>query len=101
MTGPVHEEVLAETAEVVAGEAVSIPPVEKGYELALLHFFRDLIESERLKILVELDAIPGDFDERMTQGVERMLFDSLVNDGHLSDLVSKVKGVLMERGMDL
>lgn len=72
-------------------------PVAEGYELALLRFFRDLLESERLRILVELDAIPADFDERMTQGVERRLFEWLVSEGRLSDVISMTDKLISER----
>ncbi|MEH3036311.1 MAG: metallophosphoesterase [Sphingomonas adhaesiva] len=94
---PIAEEVRAETAFVEQGEDPSVPPTAKGYELALLRFFRDLVESERLRILVDLDAIPPDSDERMTQGVERRLFDWLVNQGRLSDVVAMIDGKISER----
>ena len=54
-------------------------------------------KSERLRILVELDAIPSDFDERMTQGVERMLFDWLVGEGRLSEIIVQTEKLLSER----
>jgi hypothetical protein len=71
-------------------------PVE-GYELALLRFFRDLLENERLRILVELDAIPADFDERMTQGVERKLFDWLAGAGRLPEVNRMIDRIIYER----
>lgn len=74
-----------------------MPPAAEGYELALLRFFRDLVESERLRILVELDAIPSDFDERMTQGVERRLFDWLVGEGRLPDVTAMIEKMISER----
>ncbi|KUZ74805.1 metallophosphoesterase [Burkholderia ubonensis] len=97
LTEPVVEEVPAETAETREGEMPPMPPTVEGYELALLRFFRDLVESERLRILFELDAIPTDFDERMTQGVERMLFDWLVGEGRLPEVVAQVEKMILER----
>ncbi|HDV6370366.1 TPA: metallophosphoesterase [Burkholderia cepacia] len=94
---PVVEEVPAETAAPTEGEMPPTTPVVEGYELALLRFFRDLVESERLRILVELDAIPPDFDERMTQGVERMLFDWLVGEGRLPEVVTRIEKMIVER----
>lgn len=94
---PVIDEVPAETAETEEGETPPMPPTVEGYELALLQFFRDLVESERLRILVELDAIPSDFDERMTQGVERMLFDWLVGEGRLPEINAQIKKLISER----
>lgn len=94
---PIAEEVRAETALVEQGEDPPVPPTAEGYELALLRFFRDLVESERLRVLVDLDAIPLDSDERMTQGVERKLFDWLVNQGRLPDVVAMIDAKISER----
>lgn len=79
------------------GETLDMPTVAEGYELALLRFFRDLLESERLKILVELDAIPADSDERMTQGVERRLFEWLVRAGRLPSVIALIDKHISER----
>lgn len=96
-TEPISEEIPAATAGAELGETPPVPPAAEGYELALLRFFRDLVESERLRILVELDAIPSDFDERMTQGVERRLFDWLVGEGRLPDLAAMIEKMISER----
>lgn len=96
-TEPLVEEVPADTAKAVEGEALPMPSTVEGYELALLRFFRDLVESERLRILVELNAIPSDFDERMAQGVERMLFDWLVGEGQLPEIIAQIEKLLIER----
>jgi len=93
----IFDEVPAETAKTEPGEMPSMPPIAEGYELALLRFFRDLVESERLRILVDLDAIPSDFDERMTQGVERKLFDWLVGEGRLPDVMVMIEKMILER----
>ena len=97
LTKPVADEVPTETAETKEGEMPPKPPAVEGYELALLRFFRDLVESERLRILVELEAIPLDFDERMTQGVERMLFDWLVGEGRLPELDAQIEKFISQR----
>lgn len=95
---PIMELVPAEVVVTVEGEMPPIPPsVAKGYELALLRFFRDLLESERLRILVELNAIPADFDERMTQGVERRMFEWLASEGRLPDVISMIERLISER----
>lgn len=93
----VFEEVPAITAATEEREMSPKPPPAEGYELTLLRFFRDLVESERLKILIDLDAIPVNFDERMTQGVERMLFDWLVSEGRLPEIILKVGKLTSER----
>jgi predicted phosphodiesterase len=94
---PVIEDVPAETAATMEGEMPPTPPSAEGYELALLRFFRDLIESERLRILVELNAIPANFDERMTQGVERILFDWLVSEGRLHEVIVQIDKLIEDR----
>ena len=47
--------------------------------------------------MVELDAIPMDFDERMTQSVERMLFDWLVGEGLLPEVIMQIEKLISER----
>ena len=94
---PIVELVPAEAAETIEGEFPPMTPATEGYELTLLRFFRDLLENERLRILVELDAIPADFDERMTQGVERKLFDWLAREERLPEVISMIDKLIAER----
>ena len=94
---PVVELVLTEKAKTGSGEMAPMPPDAEGYELALLRFFRDLYESERLRILVDLEALSRESDERMTQGLERRLFDWLVREGRLPDMVAMIDRLIGER----
>ena len=94
---PVVELVPAEGFETSAEETPPMPPDAEGYELALLRFFRDLYENERLKILVELDAIPAESNERINQGLERRLFDWLAREGRLPDLILMIDRLIGER----
>lgn len=70
---------------------------EEGYETARLRFFRDLYEVERLQILVERGALSEKFNERMTQGVERRLFDMLARDGKLDGIEAMINTLITER----
>ena len=72
-------------------------PIAEGSELALLRFFRDLLENERLRILIEMDAISTDSNERMTQGVERRLFDWLARQGRLPEVTEMIDRLIAER----
>jgi hypothetical protein len=63
-----------------------VPPEIEGYRYLLLRFFRDLTEGERLRILVDLGAIEAGSDQRMTQAVERQLFDWLVGEGRIGEV---------------
>lgn len=72
-------------------------PKANGYEAARLRFFRDLFEGERLRILVALDALPENFNERMSQGLERKLFDMLVRDGKLNEVEKMIDQLIGER----
>ncbi|SAI67009.1 Uncharacterised protein [Bordetella ansorpii] len=74
-----------------------MPPKIEGYETARLRFFRDLLEGERVRILVELDALPEKSDERMSQGLERRLFDLLVKEGRLKDVERMINKLIDER----
>ncbi|MFY2643152.1 metallophosphoesterase [Achromobacter insuavis] len=91
---PTIEMVPAESAE---GGPQPMPPKIEGYETARLRFFRDLLEGERVRILVELDALSEKSDERMSQGLERRLFDLLVKDGKLKDVERMINKLIDER----
>jgi hypothetical protein len=91
---PILEMVPAETRQ---EESLEMPASADGADLALLRFFRDLYESERLRILVELDALPSASDERMSQGLERRLFDWVVREGKLPQLVALTAKLIAER----
>lgn len=93
----VVELVPCDMAKADAMETASLPPDTESYELALLRFFRDLYESDRLRILVELEALPRESDERMTQRLERKLFDWLVRKGKLPDMVAMIDRLIGER----
>ncbi|WP_186057780.1 metallophosphoesterase [Burkholderia gladioli] len=69
----------------------------EGYETVRLRFFRDLLEGERLRILLELDALPENSDERMSQGLERRLLDLLVRQGKLEDIKKMIDQLVEER----
>ncbi len=67
-------------------EDLQVTPQNPGYRLELLRFFRDLTEGERLRILISLDAISPDSDDRMTQALERRLFDWLIRQGKIDNV---------------
>lgn len=81
------------------GTRVMQPKVE-GYGTARLRFFRDLFEGERMRILVELDALPQNFDEQMSQGLERKLFDMLVHNGKLGEVEKMIDDLISERKVE-
>lgn len=83
--------------ESLEGEPQSMQPKAEGYETARLRFFRDLLEGERLRILVELDALPENFDDRMSQGLERRLLDMLVRNGKLGEVEKMIDQLIGER----
>ena len=91
------ERVPAESVQANAGETLPMPPDAEGYELTLLRFFRDLYENERLRLLVELDAIPAESNERMNQGLERRLFDWLAREGKLPNIITLIDRLIGER----
>ncbi|GGE98245.1 metallophosphoesterase [Sphingomonas prati] len=91
------ELVPADNPETSGGEEAPMPPDAEGYELAMLRFFRNLYEGERLRILVELDALPVGSDERMNQGLELRLFDWLARAGKLPEAVAMIDRLINER----
>ncbi|MGG5285070.1 metallophosphoesterase [Pseudomonas viridiflava] len=92
--GPIIEMIPMEPS---GEEHQSMEPMAEGYETARLRFFRDLLESERLRILVELDALQNNFNEPMSQGLERKLFDMLVRKGKLNRVEMMIDQLISER----
>ncbi len=78
-----------------------VPPEDEGYRFALLRFFRDLSGNERLRILAELGAFEGDDSNRVTQAVERRLFDWLIKDGRLADIERLMSEFITTRKKDI
>jgi len=64
---------------------------DPAFQLVLLKFFRDLTAAQRLKVLIDLDALPDDWNEEMTLMMERNLVEDLVKDGRLGDLDSSIE----------
>lgn len=90
-------EMIAEADSVQEGLEVS--PEVRGYRLELLRFFRDLTEGERLRILILLDAITSDSEDRMTQAVERRLFDWLIREGKIESIRSLIDQALSKKNL--
>lgn len=79
-----------DTPPAPVGQQEQVPAAEDAvsdpFDLVLLKFFRDLTTAQRLKVLVELDALPDDWNEDMTLMMERLLVEDLVKRGRLSEL---------------
>ena len=84
-------------AEIDEGEVAEMPPTVEGYGPIELRFFRDLLEGERLRILITLDAVPHDSDERMNRGLQRKLLEWLAIEGKLSDVERLMNEYMEER----
>lgn len=92
---PDKAEPIVEIVAALDAEGEPAMPLEiEGYRLVLLRFFRDLTEGERLRILLELNAIPSGSDERITQAVERQLLDWLVREGRISEVEKLIEEYL-------
>lgn len=87
------EPILEIVAAPDSDKELSVPQEIEGYRLLLLRFFRDLSESERLRLLVELGAFDKDQDGQVTQAVERQLFDWLIRQGRIADIQNFIQDV--------
>ncbi|MFD2052028.1 metallophosphoesterase [Mesorhizobium calcicola] len=64
---------------------------DAAFQLVLLKFFRDLTAAQRLKVLIDLDALPDDWNEELTLMMERNLIEDLVKDGRLDANKSSIE----------
>jgi hypothetical protein len=85
----------------IRGREPRAPPVlaaedsmSDPFDLVVLKFFRDLTAAQRLKVLVEIDALPNDWDEDMTLEMELLLVEDLFKQGRLSDLQDAIQNNL-------
>lgn len=92
-TQPVVELVPALDSE---GEP-AMPLEVEGYRSVLLRFFRDLTEAERLRILVELNALESSSEEQLTQAVQRKLLDWLVREGRVEEVRVRISDLISHR----
>jgi hypothetical protein len=70
--------------------------VNDSFQLVLLRFFRDLTAPQRLKILVDLNALPSDWNENLTLMMERHVVDKLVKAGRLRDIERSIERIRNE-----
>ncbi len=60
---------------------IGMGDIPAEYSDIILRFFRDLTAAERLRFLVEVGAIPDNWDKPLSHGNERILFDRAIRDG--------------------
>lgn len=87
-----------ETNPDVASDAPQGPQMTADTELLLLHFFRDLVAAERAAVLVKMQALPADWDEPLTHGVERAVFDTLIAEGRDQELEKAIADLEAAKG---
>lgn len=76
-------------------QPVVTPSVDE--KLLQLRFFRDLSEGERLKVLLELKAIPVDLSESLDHEMERRLFMGVFKGGRGEELKAKVAEIMVNK----
>lgn len=70
---------------------------ETEYQNLFLRFFRDLSEGDRLRILVELNAVPSNIAGSFNHETESRLFRSVARTSRFDELREKIKDALVER----
>ncbi len=66
----------------------SITSDDEDYALVVLSFFRDIDDSERVKILSQLDMIPSSFKGSLTHSLERRFLDKAKQAGRVDEIKS-------------
>lgn len=92
-----HTEIQVNQPQAPTAEA----PVNDSFQLVLLKFFRDLTAPQRLKILVDLNALPSNWDENMTLMMERHVVNKLVKAGRLADIERSIERIRNEENNTL
>jgi hypothetical protein len=91
---PAHVEIILPREQDVAGNG---QVDETEYQNLYLRFFRDLPEGDRLRILVELDAVPGEIAGGFNHETEGRLFRSVVRGNRFDELSDKIETALARR----
>lgn len=65
--------------------------------LVRLRFFRDISEDRRRRILVDLEAIPGDLTDRLDHTIEQRFFARLVAQGRMAELSAAIEAAIFEQ----
>ena len=84
--------IIASREEVVLAADIKID--EGEYQNLYLHFFRDLAEGDRLRILVDLGAIPAGLNANFNHETESRLLRNIVKSGRFDDLKKTVNDAL-------
>ncbi|MCA1441992.1 metallophosphoesterase [Ensifer sp. IC4062] len=76
-----------EADRIVIVEETTVP---ERFAVVLLRFFRDLSPSQRMRILVRMEALPPTWKGVMTHGMERNVVDKLMREGRLAHLEAEI-----------
>lgn len=60
------------------------------YPDIILRFFRDLAPGQRLKLLVEVGAVPANWNDKLSHGIEKALIDRAIQSGRVADVRTKL-----------
>lgn len=63
------------------------------YPNLVLRFFRDLAPGERLRVLLEIGAVPDDWREDLSHGYEKILLDRAIQNGKADEVCTKMDEV--------
>lgn len=92
----------AEPSDSAALEAASmhgssINNSDEDYSLLVLSFFRDIEESERMRILLDLNIIPKTWKGTLTHSLERRFLDKAKQAGKLDEIKGALAVILQKK----
>jgi predicted phosphodiesterase len=67
------------------------------YPDIVLRFFRDLKPGQRLRLLVEVGAVPNDWNDDLSHGIEKVLLDRAIQSGKAVEVTAKIDELTAEQ----
>lgn len=83
------------------GPETGLQEMPDQYPEIILEFFRDLSAAQRLKLLLDVEAIPSDWGDELTHGMEKALLDRVIREGKIAEVREWIERSKNDEGEDV